>query len=60
MDEDKSLNQTYRCTHCGYIYEPKKGCPKNKVSPDTPFEKLTEDYRCPICKSKKSGFVRIK
>lgn len=60
MDEEKSKKQPYRCTHCGYIYEPAKGCEKNKVNPGTPFEETPEDYRCPICKSKKAGFVKIK
>ncbi|MBC7190267.1 rubredoxin, partial [Candidatus Aerophobetes bacterium] len=32
----------------------------NKVKPETPFEEVQEDYRCPVCKSKKSGFVPVK
>ncbi len=58
-NSDCKKNQQYRCTHCGYIYEPEKGCPKNKVASQTPFEETPEDYRCPICKSKKAGFVPV-
>lgn len=58
VNEEKE--RCYRCTHCGYIYEPKRGCEKNKVKPDTPFNETPEDYRCPVCKAKKSGFYPIK
>lgn len=57
---DKNKKKHYRCTHCGYIYEPEKGCDKNKILPQTSFEELPEDYRCPVCKSKKAGFYPIK
>lgn len=57
---DRNQKSQYRCTHCGYIYEPEKGCEKNKINPNTPFDELPETYRCPICKSKKSGFYIVK
>ncbi|GEM_PF-681528 len=57
---DKTKNQPFRCTHCGYIYEPKKGCEINKITPNTPFEETPETYRCPVCKAKKSGFFPVK
>lgn len=60
MSEEKQTKKSYRCTHCGYIYEPEKGCEKNKVKPGTPFEEIPEDYRCPLCKSKKAGFYEVK
>jgi rubredoxin len=60
MEKNKINKQPYRCTHCGYIYEPSKGCEKNKIKPETSFDEIPEDYRCPVCKSKKAGFVPIK
>jgi len=61
MDIVKNCNKApYRCIHCGYIYEPSKGCEKNKIKPDTSFEEVSEDYRCPVCKAKKAGFVQVK
>ncbi|HHW20984.1 MAG TPA: rubredoxin [Thermodesulfovibrio thiophilus] len=61
MDTVKNCNKaSYRCIHCGYIYEPSKGCEKNKIKPDTSFEEVSEDYRCPVCKAKKAGFVQVK
>ncbi|MGC8796347.1 rubredoxin [Thermodesulfovibrio sp.] len=60
MEENKKKLISYRCCHCGYIYEPLKGCEKNKVKPGTCFEEVPQDYRCPVCKSKKSGFIPVK
>ncbi len=60
MSEEKIKKKAYRCSHCGYIYDPEKGCEKNKVKPGTPFEDTPEEYRCPVCKSKKAGFYEIK
>lgn len=39
----------YRCTACDYIYDPVKGDPENGIPAGTPFEKLPEDWACPIC-----------
>lgn len=50
----------YKCVHCGYVYDPEKGCPKNQIKPNTPFDALPDTYLCPQCKSKKAGFEPIK
>jgi rubredoxin len=39
----------YRCIICGYIYDPERGDPSQKVPPGTPFEDLPKMYRCPEC-----------
>ncbi len=41
--------QKYKCTACGYIYDPEKGDPENGVAPGTLFEDLPEDWVCPVC-----------
>lgn len=43
-------------TNCGYIYNPDKGDKKGKIPPGTPFEKLSEDWRCPVCGASKKSF----
>ena len=48
--------QTYLCTGCGYIYDPKKGDPENNIPPGTPFEDLPDDWLCPICYLGKDEF----
>jgi rubredoxin len=37
------------CTVCGYIYDEELGDPGNGISPETIWEKLPEDYVCPLC-----------
>ncbi|MCS7232444.1 MAG: rubredoxin [Elusimicrobiota bacterium] len=58
--ESKKKNEKYKCIHCGYIYDPEKGCPKNQIKPGTPFESTPETYLCPQCKSKKAGFELLR
>ncbi|MCL5292617.1 MAG: rubredoxin [Actinobacteria bacterium] len=46
----------YRCTVCGYVYDPTVGDPDSGVSPGTSFEDLPDDWVCPLCGSDKSLF----
>jgi len=49
----------YRCTVCGYVYDPDVGDPESNISPGTPFEKLPESWVCPICGASKDQFEPI-
>ena len=49
----------YKCTVCGYIYEPEKGDPESGVKPGTPFEALPDDWECPICGVGKDDFEEV-
>lgn len=49
----------YKCKVCGYIYDPKKGEPRTKTPPGTPFEDLPDDWRCPQCGANKNRFIPI-
>lgn len=49
------MNQ-YECTICGYIYDPAKGDPEHGIAPGTPFEKLPDDWVCPLCGVGKEDF----
>ncbi len=49
----------YECRSCGYIYEPDKGDDRRRVAPDTRFEDLPDNWRCPICGSPQVQFVSI-
>ncbi|MGB9700094.1 MAG: rubredoxin [Thermodesulfobacteriota bacterium] len=46
----------YSCNICGYIYDPAAGDPEHGVAPGTPFEKLPENWTCPVCGASKSDF----
>jgi rubredoxin len=49
----------YRCTICGYIYDPEVGDPDNGVDPGTTFEDVPEDWVCPLWGASKDDFEPI-
>jgi rubredoxin len=49
--------QKMRCMICGYVYDPIKGEGTNP--PETPFEKLPDDWKCPICRASKAQFMTV-
>lgn len=46
----------YECTVCGYVYDPEKGDPESNIEPGTSFDKLPDDWVCPVCGADKSLF----
>jgi rubredoxin len=48
----------WKCTVCGYIYDPEQGDPDHGIKPGTPFEKLPDDWLCPVCGAPKDQFVK--
>ncbi|NTV30150.1 MAG: rubredoxin [Candidatus Omnitrophica bacterium] len=46
----------YRCTVCGYLYDPDRGDPVGYVEPGTPFEDVPAGWQCPKCHAPKSAF----
>jgi rubredoxin len=55
----ESIMQKWRCTICGYVYDPELGDTGNGVSPGTLFEALPEHWVCPVCGVDKSFFEAI-
>ncbi len=49
----------YECTICGYIYDPAAGDPDNGIPAGTPFEKLPDDWVCPLCSVGKDQFEKV-
>ena len=49
----------YRCTVCGYIYDPELGDPDSGIKPGTPFEEIPNDWVCPVCGASKDQFEKI-
>ncbi|MCX8183970.1 MAG: rubredoxin [Crenarchaeota archaeon] len=49
----------YRCTVCGYVYDPDQGDPESKIPPGTLFENLPEDWVCPVCGASKDLFEPV-
>ena len=46
----------YRCTVCGYIYDPTEGDPDGGIKPGTAFEDIPDDWVCPVCGAAKNEF----
>lgn len=45
------------CNGCGYTYDPAVGDEENGVEPGTLFNKLPEDWICPLCGEEKDQFI---
>jgi len=50
--------EKYRCTICNYIYDPETGDPP-RAKPGTAFEKLPEEWVCPVCNAPKDMFEKV-
>ncbi|MFA4828470.1 MAG: rubredoxin [Thermodesulfovibrionales bacterium] len=50
--------QKYKCTVCGYIYDPEAGDPDGGINPGTNFESLPDDWVCPVCGAPKDAFEK--
>ena len=50
--------EKYRCTICGYIYDPANGDPDNGVAPGTAFKDLPDGWVCPVCGAEKDMFEK--
>jgi rubredoxin len=48
----------WECMVCGYVYDPAVGDPEHGVAAGTPFEKLPDDWVCPVCGAPKDQFAK--
>ncbi len=51
--------KAYRCTICGYIYEPDKGDNNTGIDAGTSFDALPDGWVCPVCGVGKSEFEEV-
>ena len=51
--------EKWKCTVCGYIYEPELGDPDGGIAPGTPFEQLPDTWVCPVCGASKDLFEKV-
>jgi rubredoxin len=55
----ESVMQKYECDACGYVYDPKEGDPDSGIAPGTPWEKVPDDWVCPLCGVGKDQFTAV-
>jgi len=46
----------YVCDVCGWVYDEAEGYPEGGIAPGTPWEKVPEDFECPLCYVGKDQF----
>ncbi|HTZ10920.1 MAG TPA: rubredoxin [Candidatus Margulisiibacteriota bacterium] len=49
----------YKCTVCGYIYDPQLGDFTQGIKPGTAFAQLPESWVCPECGVGKDMFEKV-
>lgn len=58
-EKEGKIMKKYRCTVCGYIYDPEIGDLDSGVQPGTAFEDIPDDWVCPLCGAEKSLFEEV-
>lgn len=58
MYDDYDMSK-YKCSVCGYVYDPEKGDPSQGILPGTAFDALPASWKCPKCKAPKSKFNAV-
>lgn len=58
MEKGGEIMDRYRCTICGYIYDPEEGDPESGIEPGTSFDDLPDDWVCPMCGASKDEFEK--
>ena len=48
---------SYECMNCKYIYNPKIGNEVAGIGPNTEFNDLPKDWKCPVCGERKDMFI---
>ncbi len=51
--------EKWKCTVCGYVYNPEEGDPDGGIEPNTPFKNIPDDWVCPVCGAAKDQFEKV-
>ena len=49
----------YKCSVCGWEYDPDLGYEEGGIAPNTAFDDLPTDFVCPICGAAKELFDEV-
>jgi len=59
-EQERSVKMDrYKCSVCGWVYDPELGDKDRGIASGTPFEKLPDDWVCPVCGAPKSEFEKM-
>jgi flavin reductase (DIM6/NTAB) family NADH-FMN oxidoreductase RutF/rubredoxin len=62
VEINKEVKQTmakYKCSVCGWIYDPEVGDADGGIAAGTPFENIPDGWQCPVCGAAKSDFEKV-
>ncbi|MCS6960271.1 MAG: rubredoxin [Pseudanabaenaceae cyanobacterium SKYGB_i_bin29] len=59
MADATQADHRFECLVCGYVYEPSAGDKKRGIPAGTAFADLPDDWRCPVCNTRKQQFKDI-
>lgn len=51
--------EKWKCSLCGYEYDPSNGDSEAGIAAGTPFDKLPDDWVCPVCGAGKDVFEKM-
>jgi len=51
--------KTYLCVICGFVYDEAKGLPDEGIAPETRWEDVSPDWKCPDCGAGKEDFEMV-
>lgn len=49
----------WKCSVCGYVYDPVDGDPDNDIEPGSTWEDVPGDWGCPVCGVGKDSFEEL-
>jgi rubredoxin len=49
----------YRCSVCGYVYDPALGDPEGGIKPGVAFAELPPEWVCPVCGATQDMFEKL-
>jgi rubredoxin len=55
----RSEMSKWRCSVCGYVYDPAAGEPDEGIEAGTSFDNIPDDWVCPDCGADKSFFEEM-
>jgi hemerythrin-like domain-containing protein/rubredoxin len=59
LEEPEKGHVLWKCTVCGYLYDPVNGDSSYDLKPEVSFEYLVDEWVCPVCYAPKSKFVKF-
>ena len=51
--------EKWKCSVCGYVYDPEAGDPDSGIAAGTRFEDIPDTWVCPICGATKDMFEKV-